>query len=116
LPVTRTQASFRYEDELLTWLQGFLSGDFAPGRSSVNKDALEGDSTTEPWIVGHALILAHARAASLYNKEFKPSQKGTIGVALSGDFFYPWDPEDPKDQEAAERRMLFWQGWFAHPM
>jgi beta-glucosidase len=60
--------------------------------------------------------MSHARAASLYNKEFKPTQRGSIGVSLSGDYFEPWDPEDPRDHEAAERRMEFQFGWFANPM
>ncbi|KAH6879839.1 putative beta-glucosidase [Thelonectria olida] len=116
----------RFGDRVKNWItlnepwvvsiHGFSKGCDAPGRSSTNKDCTEGDSTTEPWIVGHALILSHARAARLYNKEFKPSQGGSIGVSISGDYFLPWDPEDPKDQEAAERRMDFWQGWFAHSM
>lgn len=69
----------------------------------------------EPWIVGHNLILAHARAARLYNKEFKSKEAGRIGISLSGDYFEPWDATDPRDQEAAERRMEFWYGWFANP-
>ncbi|OAL52926.1 putative beta-glucosidase [Pyrenochaeta sp. DS3sAY3a] len=116
----------RFGDRVKNWItinepwvvsiHGFQKGSDAPGRSSVNKDCTEGDSTTEPWIVGHSLILAHARAAKLYNNEFKQSQKGVIGISVSGDHFFPWDPEDPKDREAAEKAMDFWQGWFAHPM
>jgi beta-glucosidase len=60
--------------------------------------------------------MSHARAASLYNKEFKPTQQGRIGVSLNGDYYEPWDPEDPRDHEAAERRMEFHIGWFANPM
>ncbi|GKT83979.1 putative beta-glucosidase [Colletotrichum tofieldiae] len=116
----------RFGDRVKNWItlnepwvvsiHGFSKGCDAPGRSSTNKDCTEGDSTTEPWIVGHSLILSHARAARLYNKEFKPSQGGCIGVSISGDYFIPWDLQDPKDHEAADRRMDFWQGWFAHPM
>ncbi|KAM0230895.1 hypothetical protein ACHAPO_008951 [Fusarium lateritium] len=95
--------------------QGYSLGCFAPGRSSTNPDCDAGDSTTEPWIVAHNLILAHARAAKLYNKEFKSEEAGNIGISLSGDYFEPWDATDPRDQEAAERRMLFWYGWFANP-
>ncbi|GKT51994.1 beta-glucosidase 1B [Colletotrichum spaethianum] len=116
----------RFGDRVKKWItlnepwvvsiRGFSKGLDAPGRSSTNRDCAEGDSTTEPWIVGYSLILSHARAARLYNMEFKPSQCGCIGVSISGDYFMPWDPENPKDHEAAERRMDFWQGWFAHPM
>ena len=60
--------------------------------------------------------MSHARAARLYNKEFKPRHGGRIGVSLSGDYFEPWDSAEPKDHEAAERRMQFTIGWFANPM
>lgn len=28
----------------------------------------------------------------------------------------PWDAAEPKDYEAAERKMEFTMGWFANPM
>lgn len=101
---------------MLTFLQGYGDGGNAPGRSSINKDSTEGDTTTEPWIVGKALILSHAKAVVLYNKEFRPSQGGRIGVSLNGDFYEPWDADDPRDHAAAEKRMEFHIGWFANPM
>ncbi len=52
----------------------------------------------------------------MYNKEFKPKQGGQIGASLNGDYMEPWDPEEPKDHEAAERRMQFSFGWFGNPM
>ncbi|KAG7431672.1 Beta-glucosidase 1B [Fusarium oxysporum f. sp. raphani] len=115
----------RFGDRVRNWItfnepwvvsiKGFSLGCFAPGRSSTNPDCDAGESGREPWIVGHNLILAHARAARLYNKEFKSKEAGRIGISLSGDYFEPWDATDPRDQEAAERRMEFWYGWFANP-
>lgn len=58
----------------------------------------------------------HTRERQDYNKEFKPRHGGRIGVSLSGDYFEPWDSEEPKDHEAAERRMQFTIGYFANPM
>lgn len=60
--------------------------------------------------------MSHARAVKLYKQEFKTTQGGQIGASLNGDFYEPWDPEEPKDHEAAERRMEFHIGWFANPM
>ena len=60
--------------------------------------------------------MAHARAATPYNKEFKPKNGGQIGVSLSGDLFEAWDATEPRDHDAAERRMEFCIGWFANPM
>jgi hypothetical protein len=34
----------------------------------------------------------------------------------SGDAVYPWDPEDPRDVEAAERKLEFAISWFADPI
>ncbi|KAF4168553.1 hypothetical protein CNMCM6936_001867 [Aspergillus lentulus] len=99
-----------------TAINGFVRCTEPPGRSSTHDACVPGNSTTEPWIVGKSLILAHARAARLYNREFKPKQGGRIGVSLCGDYIEPWDSSEPKDHEAAERRMEFVIGWFANPM
>ncbi|KAF5004172.1 hypothetical protein FDECE_9310 [Fusarium decemcellulare] len=95
---------------------GYATGGNAPGRSSINPQATEGDTATEPWIVGKALIMSHARAVAAYNQNFRPSQKGQIGISLNGDYYEPWDSNDPRDSEAAERRMQFHIGWFANPI
>jgi beta-glucosidase len=60
--------------------------------------------------------MSHVRAVILYNKMFKPSQKGQIGISLNGDFYEPWDAEDERDREAAQRRMEFHVGWFGDPI
>lgn len=96
--------------------KGYATGINAPGRSSINKDASEGDTSTEPWIVGKSLILSHARAVKLYNREFRALQKGAIGISLNGDYYEPWNTEDDRDKAAAERRMQFQIGWFANPI
>jgi beta-glucosidase len=63
---------------------GYNVGVFAPGRSSHRDRNPEGDSTTEPWIVGHHILLAHATAVKAYREEFKPTDKGEIGITLNG--------------------------------
>ncbi|KAG6380493.1 glycoside hydrolase family 1 protein [Boletus reticuloceps] len=70
---------------------GYGRGIFAPGRSSDRSRSLAGDSTTEPWIVGHNVILAHAYAIKVYREEFRPMQKGEIGITLNGDWTIPYD-------------------------
>ncbi|KAL3481507.1 glycoside hydrolase superfamily [Aspergillus californicus] len=112
----RTKNWITLNEPWVVSIHGYSQGSDAPGRSSTNKLCAEGDSSREPWIVGKALIMSHALAASLYNKEFKPKQGGRIGVSLNGDYFEPWDPKEPKDHEAAERRMEFSFGWFGNPM
>jgi beta-glucosidase len=97
-------------------VQGYATGGNAPGRSSINAEATEGDTTTEPWIAGKAQIMSHARAVAAYNKDFRPSQGGKIGISLNGDYYEPWDAQDERDKEAAERRMEFHIGWYANPI
>ncbi|CAG8305857.1 unnamed protein product [Penicillium salamii] len=115
----------RFGDRVKNWITinepwivsifGYGNGWNAPGRSSINPMAVQGDTSTEPWIVGKALIMSHARATSLYNRDFRHSQKGKIGISLNGDYYEPWDSQDRRDYEAAERRMEFHIGWFANP-
>ncbi|QPG94257.1 hypothetical protein C2857_005518 [Epichloe festucae Fl1] len=101
------------------WIQsifGYSTGGNAPGRSSTNTQSEAGNSATEPWIVGKAQILSHARAVIAYKRDFVASQRGRIGISLNGDYYEPWDDSDSRDADAAERRMEFHIGWFADPI
>ncbi|KAI9343467.1 family 1 glycosyl hydrolase [Zopfochytrium polystomum] len=97
-------------------IPGYNLGAFAPGRTSDRTKSPVGDSAREPWIVGHNLILAHGRAVKAYRDDFKPTQGGQIGITLNGDYAYPWDPQDPEDVAACERRIEFVISWFADPV
>ncbi|KAF8240408.1 glycoside hydrolase family 1 protein [Tricholoma matsutake] len=70
---------------------GYGRGVFAPGRSSDRERCPEGDSSVEPWIVGHNLIVSHASVVKLYRDEFKAIQGGQIGITLNGDWQMPYD-------------------------
>ncbi|TFK65539.1 glycoside hydrolase family 1 protein [Pluteus cervinus] len=83
---------------------GYGRGVFAPGRSSDRVRSPEGNSSTEPWIVGHSLILAHAHAVKVYREEFKPHQHGEIGITLNGDWEMPYD-DSPENIEAAQHAL-----------
>jgi beta-galactosidase len=87
---------------------GYNNGVHAPG----HKDK----PTTEPYIVGHHMLLAHAKAANIYRRDFAPEQKGMIGISNCGDFRYPLREDNDADQQAAERAMLFQFGWFVDPI
>ncbi|EAQ89023.1 hypothetical protein CHGG_05642 [Chaetomium globosum CBS 148.51] len=95
---------------------GYNSGYFAPGRTSNRAKSAVGDSSREPWIVGHNLLVAHGKAVKVYREEFKPTQGGEIGITLNGDATLPWDPEDPLDVEACDRKIEFAISWFADPI
>ncbi|KAF7302934.1 Glycoside hydrolase family 1 protein [Mycena kentingensis (nom. inval.)] len=94
---------------------GYGRGVFAPGRSSDRSRSPEGDSSTEPWIVGHSVILAHATAVHLYRTQFKPTQGGQIGITLNGDWQMPYD-DTPENIEAAQHALDFAIGWYADPI
>ncbi|QSS65298.1 hypothetical protein I7I51_06140 [Histoplasma capsulatum] len=94
------------------------------------------DSSRDPWIVGHNLLVAHGVAVNIYREEFKTIDGGEIGITLNGefDFFYrtadikadmtksigdwilPWDPESLADVEADSRKPEFSISWFAGPI
>ncbi|KAF4368196.1 hypothetical protein F8388_022829 [Cannabis sativa] len=67
------------EDKYNGWLDRYDLGLEAPGRCTFCK---AGSSATEPYIVAHNLLLSHATAANIYTKNYKPKQKGSIGISL----------------------------------
>lgn len=94
---------------------GYGRGVFAPGRSSDRGRSPEGDSSTEPWIVGHSVILSHAYAVRLYHEEFRAAQGGQIGITLNGDWAMPYN-DSPQNVEAAQHALDVAIGWFADPI
>uniref|UniRef100_A0A2A4IUI6 Beta-glucosidase n=1 Tax=Heliothis virescens TaxID=7102 RepID=A0A2A4IUI6_HELVI len=62
----------------------------------------------------HNMLLAHARTYRLYEKEFKPHQKGKIGLCLDAIWTEPKNPENPEDVKAAERYEQMHISTYAH--
>jgi beta-glucosidase len=62
---------------------GHNFGVFAPGHTSDRKTFHRGDSSREPWIVGHNILVAHAKAVKIYRDEFAPKNGGEIGITLN---------------------------------
>ncbi|CAH8263557.1 unnamed protein product [Arabidopsis lyrata] len=60
--------------------QGYVAGVMAPERCSkfTNPNCTSGNGATEPYIVGHNLILAHGEAVKVYRKKYKATQKGQV--------------------------------------
>lgn len=73
-----------------------------------------GNSSTEPYIAAHNLILAHASAAKLYREKYQAQQKGEIGVVLVSEYYVPYS-ESPEDKAATARQFDFQLGWFLEP-
>ncbi|KAM7250585.1 hypothetical protein ACFE04_022468 [Oxalis oulophora] len=74
-----------------------------------------GNSSTEPYIVGHNLLLAHANIADIYRKKYQPNQHGSLGIALDVIWFEP-SSDTPEDIEATQRAQDFQLGWFLDPL
>ncbi|XP_059649063.1 beta-glucosidase 13-like isoform X2 [Cornus florida] len=97
-------------------IYGYAYGTYAPGRcSNYIGNCTCGNSATEPYVVGHHLILSHAAAVKLYRERYKASQKGQIGVTLSSKWYVPIS-QNVANQKAALRALDFQLGWFLHPM
>ncbi|KAJ9158707.1 hypothetical protein P3X46_024267 [Hevea brasiliensis] len=100
-------------------LSGFAYDDgiFAPGRCSswVNRKCRAGNSATEPYIVAHHLLLAHAAAVNIYKKKYKQIQGGQIGITLFTFWFEPLSNRQV-DIEASETALDFMFGLWMDPL
>jgi beta-glucosidase len=97
--------------------QGYVAGVMAPGRCSkfTNPNCTDGNGATEPYIVGHNLILSHGAAVQVYREKYKASQQGQVGIALNAGWNLPYT-ESPKDRLAAARAMAFTFDYFMEPL
>ncbi|KAK9941277.1 hypothetical protein M0R45_017890 [Rubus argutus] len=96
---------------------GYGVGALAPGRCSawLNSNCTGGNSATEPYLVTHYQLLAHAAAANLYKKHYQESQKGSIGLSLVAEWVIP-NSETRQDKVAALRSLDFIIGWYMDPL
>jgi len=105
-----------YNEPWCSTILGYGIGQFAPGHTSDRSKSAVGDSSTEPWLAAHSILVAHASAVKLYRDEFKPQDGGQIGITLNGDWVMPWDKDDPEDVEACERKLEFSIAWYGDPI
>uniref|UniRef100_UPI0005C800A9 beta-glucosidase 24-like n=1 Tax=Fragaria vesca subsp. vesca TaxID=101020 RepID=UPI0005C800A9 len=96
-------------DPLVMAKMGYDLGVAPPGRCSVrapqNKiECKDGNSSTEPYIVTHNLILSHATVVELYRENFQSKQGGKIGWSLVGQYVEPYS--DAAEDKAAAKSKL----------
>ncbi|CAI8601030.1 unnamed protein product [Vicia faba] len=74
-----------------------------------------GNSSTEPYLVAHHMLLAHASTARLYRKKYQVKQQGFIGFNL---LIYGVIPltNTSEDIVATKRAQDFNIGWFLNPL
>ncbi|CAG0889688.1 unnamed protein product [Cyprideis torosa] len=84
---------------------GYGEGIFAPGKKSPQ---------TYPYIVGHNVLKAHAKAYRLFKDKYA-KKNDRIGISLNLIFHLP-ESDDQGTVDSAERRNVFEFGWFADPI
>ncbi|XP_047256666.1 beta-glucosidase 42 [Capsicum annuum] len=94
-------------EPLQTAVNGHCTRIHAPGRSE--------SSSTEPFLVSHNQLLAHAEAVSIYRNKFKDDQGGEIGLVVDCEWPEPLS-ENLEDKTAATRRLDFQLGWYLDPI
>ncbi|CAA7053449.1 unnamed protein product [Microthlaspi erraticum] len=99
-------------------IRGYGVGSDAPGRCSHWQDSscYAGNSATEPYIVAHNQLLAHATVVDLYRRKYKPTQGGQIGPVMITRWFLPYNVTDKTSIEATERMKEFFMGWYMEPL
>ncbi|CAJ1806676.1 unnamed protein product [Sphenostylis stenocarpa] len=73
-----------------------------------------GNSSTEPYLVAHHMLLAHASAARVYRKKYQGLQRGLIGFNLLIFGLLP-RTNSTEDLSATQRVQDFFVGWFMNP-
>ncbi|KAL8518545.1 hypothetical protein ACS0TY_009781 [Phlomoides rotata] len=98
-------------------VQGYDVGLQAPGRCSILLHAFcrAGNSATEPYIVGHNVLLAHATVVHIYKETYQTKQHGSIGISLDS-FWYESATNTSDDIQATQRAIDFHLGWFIEPL
>ncbi|CAB4280563.1 unnamed protein product [Prunus armeniaca] len=130
----RVKHWFTFNEPRIIASYGYELGIAPPGRCSLPKDIcvfkspvpgkclmtvgpcnFGGNSSTEPYIVAHNLILAHATVAKLYREKYQAKQKGEVGIVLVTPYYVPYS-KSQEDQDAANRLFDFYFGWFMDPL
>ncbi|KAL4629159.1 hypothetical protein ACB092_05G288100 [Castanea dentata] len=95
----------------------YNGGYLPPGHCSspFGINCTRGNSSTEPYLVTHHILLAHASAARLYKEKYQNQQRGFIGINLLAFWLHPLTNKT-KDVIATQRAMDFLIGWYADPL
>ncbi|KAI3449487.1 hypothetical protein Pfo_006152 [Paulownia fortunei] len=96
---------------------GYDQGIIPPGHCSLSLANIcsRGNSSTEPYIVGHNILLAHSATARLYKKKYKATQKGYLGFNIYTFWTVPYT-NAREDVIATQRANDYYIGWFMNPL
>ncbi|BBH05453.1 beta glucosidase 11 [Prunus dulcis] len=98
-------------------LGGYDAGFLPPQRCSIpfGLNCSRGNSSTEPYLATHNILLSHASAARLYKKNYQDKQRGFIGINLLAFWFFP-RTKTIEDELATQRGFDFYFGWYLNPL
>ncbi|XP_063830445.1 myrosinase 1-like [Ostrinia nubilalis] len=85
------------------------------GYGSDSKAPLLNSTAMGTYLCAKSLVLAHAKAYHAYNNDFKPTQGGECGIAISVNWFGPLTDSEEDHLAAEVRRQSEW-GLFAEPI
>ncbi|CAH1102475.1 unnamed protein product [Psylliodes chrysocephalus] len=96
-----------FQDPFAQCYEGYGEGTLPPG--------IGDNPGVNEYICGHNLLKAHADVYHLYDDSYRHIQKGKLSMAIFSSWFEP-ATDCQSDIEAAETRLQFHIGWFAHPI
>ncbi|XP_028772910.1 beta-glucosidase 11 isoform X1 [Neltuma alba] len=100
-------------------LCGYDLGMLPPQRCSSSiigiANCSKGNSSTEPYLAAHNMLLAHASATALYRRKYQELQRGFIGINIFTMDFSPLT-NTTEDLSATQRAQDFNLGWFLNPI
>ncbi|PKA65103.1 putative inactive beta-glucosidase 14 [Apostasia shenzhenica] len=106
--------TFNEPNIMIKW--AYMKGIYPPGRCSQPfGDCTFGNSTAEPYIAAHNLILSHATAVDIYRKKYQEKQGGSFGIVISIEWKEPFS-DDKMDVSAAARSVAFNVAWYLDPL
>ncbi|XP_060676273.1 beta-glucosidase 11-like isoform X2 [Ziziphus jujuba] len=97
---------------------GYDAGDTPPQRCSPpfgKINCTRGNSSIEPYMAAHHILLAHASTVKLYRKNYQEKQHGFIGLCIYTFFYIPFT-DSKEDALATQRANDFLIGWFLDPL
>ncbi|KAI9178307.1 hypothetical protein LWI28_024941 [Acer negundo] len=107
----RVKNWFTYNEPRAIAALGFDNGINPPSRcSKAFGNCTAGDSSIEPYISAHNMILSHAQAVKRYRYKYQETPKGKIGILLDFVWYEPLT-SSKADNYAAQRTRDFHIGW-----
>ncbi|KAK7392317.1 hypothetical protein VNO78_20751 [Psophocarpus tetragonolobus] len=99
-------------------LGGYDQGNSPPQRCSppfCATKSTRGNSTSEPYLAVHHILLAHSSAVRLYRRKYRDKQQGFVGISIYTYGFFPLT-NTKKDVIASQRVRDFLVGWIMEPL